>query len=397
VVLTDDFRWSFEWKNMEDTPADTPLLFNDIYGILQDAVSCVWSDRWKPGAVLTTVYERWSENVVKTEIRCEDAGRVVTKAGTFENCLTVHLDICGLSGGMEYRGGRKDYTFAPGVGIVRAANAYWDNAETAVYELVSFDGAGDGYFPLADGLVRRYEAQNLTDGYVGAAEYTYVAGDDGKTVIFTDRTGIRQIQAPVTSYSSIQDELTEDRLWEEGKHAESRLRHDVNNFRLLAHFFGRPSRYWAAQEKAAAWNQYRLRIMEGLGDDGKVPPAWWGHYASTCFRTGCALCGCGRKEEGYEYLERAFTLFEKWNTVADGEEMDVGDPLIYGGVRVIKGKSLIRLPDGTVEPLPYPHLFQDKAALMYHGMTAPHGWEWFNGVRNEERFKDLIRRAEKLL
>ena len=32
--------------------------------------------------------------------------------------------------------------------------------------------------PLADGLVRRYDALDLTDGFVGAVEYTYVADED---------------------------------------------------------------------------------------------------------------------------------------------------------------------------------------------------------------------------
>ena len=33
---------------------------------------------------------------------------------------------------------------------------------------------------------------------------------------------------------------------------------------------------------------------------------------------------------------------------------------------------------------------------MYYGMTAPRGWEWFNPVRNEERFKEYIERAKKM-
>ncbi len=27
-------------------------------------------------------------------------------------------------------------------------------------------------------------------------------------------------------------------------------------------------------------------------------------------------------------------------------------------------------------------------------MTRPHGWEWFDGVRNDERFKQLVERAK---
>ena len=77
--------------------------------------------------------------------------------------------------------------------------------------------------------------------------------------------------------------------------------------------------------------------------------------------------------------------------------MNVGDPLIYGGVKVIKGKSLLKLPDGTIEPISYEHLFNETCSLMYYGLTAPHGWEWFNSVRNEDRFKEYIERAKNMI
>jgi len=250
--------------------------------------------------------------------------------------------------------------------------------------------------PVADGLVRRYDAIGLTDGFVGAVEYTYVQDDAGHIVIFKDATGIRELPPPMTQYSMIQTEVIEDQLWEAGKHNESRLRHDVNNFHLLCHFFGRPSRYWAAQEKAVAWNKYRLHIMEGLGD-GAVPEAWLGHYASTSFRTACALFGCGKKEEGYEWLEKAFEAYPKWDSIPDGTEMEVGDPLIYGGIKIIKGKSVITLPDGTKEAIAYDHLFEGDCSLMHYGMTAPRGWEWFNPVRDEEKFKEYIERAKIMM
>jgi hypothetical protein len=41
-------------------------------------------------------------------------------------------------------------------------------------------------------------------------------------------------------------------------------------------------------------------------------------------------------------------------------------------------------------------LRQDKS-LVHYGMTAQKGWEWFNPVRDEERFKEYIERARKLI
>ncbi len=398
IMSFQNFRWSFEWKCIGATGnADEPLIYNDIYGILRDAANCIWSDYWRVGASPTVEYTRWGVTPIKTQIKCEDGGSITTKAGTFNNCLALSLDIEGLDGGLAYRGGKKTYYFAEGIGIVRTVNEYCQGAKKAVYELTSYNGTGEGYMPLADGMVRRYDALDLTDGYIGAAEYTYVQDEDGQFVIFADKTGIREIPAPITQYAAIQGEVIEERLWNEGKHNESRLRHDVNNFNLLTHFLGRPSRYWAAEQKAVAWNKYRMQVLEGLGENGTVPAAWLGYYSSTCFRTACALFGCGRKEEGYEYLERAFELFPKWDSIADGEELDLGDPLIFGGIKVIKGKGLIKLPDGTKEPISYDDLFNDHISLMHYGMTAPQGWEWFNSVRGEERFKQYIERAKKLM
>lgn len=396
LYLLMNSRWSFEWKNTGGMGiAEDPILYNDIYGILQDATNCIWSDEWHIGASAMVEYTRWSRDV-RTQITCEEGGTITTKAGTFENCFRLCLDIGGMTDGWSYRGGKKVYDFAQGIGIVRMESEYCDGARTAVYELTDYRGRGEGYMPMCDGMMRRYEAQHLTDGFVGAAEYTYVADEEGDIIIFTDRTGIRELPPPITQYGAIQNEVLEERLWNSGKREESRLQHDLNNFYLLCHFFGRPSRTWAAPEKAVAWNQYRLRVMEGLGSDNAVPKAWLGHYASTTFRTACALFGCGRKEEGYQWLDKAFAVYPEWDQIPDGTELDTGDPMIYGGIKVIKGKGLIKLPDGSPEPLYYTHLFQDDSSLMYYGLTAPHGWEWFNPVRGEERFKEYIARAKEL-
>ncbi len=389
TVMNSHYRWSFEWKR---DPSE-PVLNNDIYGILQDGADCLWNDDWVDGATVVHKHLLWGSYPVKTVALCENAGEISVKAGTFENCFKVSLDIEGMKDGLAYRGGKKDYYFAPGVGIIKTVNHYCDGARQAVYELVSYEGTGDGYMPLSDGMVRCYEAIGLTDGDVAGANYYFVKDKSGNTVMFTDRTGIRKRLDNITDYSSIYSETLEELLWDAGKHEECRLRHDLNNFLLLIHFFGRPGYYWSMPEKAVAWNKYRLTVMDNLNGDGQVPKAFWGHYASTCFRTGCALCGYGKEEEGYEYLEKAIEYFVRWDAIPEGEALDVGDPLIYGGVKVLKGKKSILLPDGTLEPLTRPHLFRDTIGLMNYGMTAPHGWEWFDGVRNQDRFKQILEKV----
>lgn len=394
-TMSHHFRWSFELKNVGGGETE-PLLSNDILDILGDALGCVFDEAWKPGYRDTVHRMPQYKTPLCTEVVCEDAGEVTVRAGTFAGCMRMKLNISGYPDGLAYRGGNREYLFAPGIGIIRAENEACGGARKVVYELSAYEGTGEGWNPLDPGMMRTYEALDLTDGYIAGTVYTFAADADGNTVIFSDRTGIKEKLQRITDYAVIDGETVEERLWNEGKHDESRLRHAVNNFRLFAHFHGRPSRYWAAPDKAIAWNRYRMQMLENLNEDGSVPDAWKGHYAATAFRLACALFGCGKNDEGWEALDRAFPAMEAWLSIPAGCDMDTGNPLIWGGIKVRKGKDLLVLPDGTVEPLYYEYLFSENQNLMHYGLTAAHGWEWFDGVRNEERYKDAIERAKKL-
>lgn len=402
IVALDDHasRFDFELKNtgvMGD--AYYPILFNDVYGLLSDATGCIWSDEWRVGSEPTVEFMLWASRPMKTKIICEESEPIETKAGKFTDCIKLTLDVSGFedSRGLSYRGGRKVYYFAKGIGIVRFESEYAEGIKTAVYELTSYEGKGEGYMPVADGLFRRYDALGLTDGFVASAEYIYADDGDGNVLIFADRAGIREISSPITQYAAIAGEAEEEKLWDEGKHEESRLRHAVNNFNILTHFLGRDSRYFKAPQKAVAWNKYRLRMIETLTEDGEIPPAWYGFYALTEFRTACALFGSKNKEEGYEYLEKALESIKKCAGQKEGDLLDVGDPLVYGGIKVALGKEYILLPDGTKESLSYDHLFDCNVGNMYYGLTAKRGWEWFNSVRDEARYKEYIDRVKAVM
>lgn len=397
--LDSSYRWSFELKSMSDSPACYPLLYNNINDVLYTVTERVWDDSWQDGFEHTYEFLEWGKHNVKTAVKCEATDSIITAAGVFDDCLKLSLDSSGFSDGHRYFNGKKEYYFAKGIGIVKTVCYYLSDTMTAVYELTDYKDVGEGYFPATDGMMRRYDAVGLTDGYVASAKYTYVADEDGTIVIFSDRTGIKQKQAAVTEYAAIQAEVIEDDLWEAKKRDEARLRHDINNFNLMLHFLGRPSRYWAAPKKAAAWNKYRLKTVEGFSEDGEIPRAWLGFYISTCFRAACAIFGCkdeATKEEGYEYLERTFELVPKWLAIPDGELLEVGDELIFGGIRTEKHGETIVLPDGSREPLYDSWLLRENGNIVYYGLTAKNGWEWFNPVREEERFKSYIERAKKL-
>ena len=257
-------RWSFEWKCTGGMgTAETPVLYNDILDILQDATNCLWSDEWRVGASPIVEYTKW-DRTVKTQITCEDGGTVTTKAGMFENCFKLCLDIIGMDGGWSYRGGKKVYYFAEGVGIVRTENEYCGGAKTAVYELTSYEGTGEGFMPIADGFSRRYDAIGLTDGFVGAVEYQYVADEDGDIVVFADRTGIRELPPPITRYGAIYGEILEQQLMDEGNWRAAQTKNGVNNFHLILHLIARPSRNYMNAKRSV------VKPLLDMVDDGKI-------------------------------------------------------------------------------------------------------------------------------
>lgn len=396
IYFSHNYRWSFEWKNNGSMGvAEDPILYNDILGILQDATNCIWSDEWSVGSTPIIEYTKWSRDV-RTQITCEDGGTITTKAGTFENCFKLCLDIGGMEDGWSYRGGKKVYYFAEGIGIVRTENEYCGGARTAVYELTSYEGVGEGFMALADGLVRRYDALDLTDGFVGAVEYTYVADEDGDIVVFADRTGIRELPPPITQYSAIEGEAMEERLWDQGKWQATQVKNGANNFHLILHLLARPSYNRNNAPRSVEINGFNLDLLHLLGEDGEVPPAWQGIYAWRAVVRAAALFGNKQTEEGYGQLELALKACEQIAQFKKGDLLDAGKKELLGGAQYKYGCGMIQLSDGTREPVSYQWELEYDASNMYYSVTAPRGWEWFNCVRSEERFKEYVERAKKL-
>ena len=393
IRKTHDPRWSFEWK----CDPNEILLYNDIYGILQDSAGCIWSDEWQIGATPIVEYMLWGTHPVKTRIVCEDGGTVSTAAGTFDNCLKLSLDISGLDNGLSYRAGKKEYYFARGIGIVRTVNEYRDGTCLGVYELTSYEGTGEGFMPIENGMIRHYDAVSATDGYVGAAEYTYAESATGEIYVFSDRTGIRVPLPAITKYSSVQGELLEDMLWDEGKWKEAHQKYAANNFHLLLHLFSRPARNRNNAKRSIDLNGFYMTVIESLGTNGDIPPAWYNLYARMALIRAAALFGDNRKEEGYESLEIALKYCKKSQDFEEGDLLDTCSNEVLGGIKYEYGKSVIRLPDGSRDPVEYYYLMSFEASNLLYAITAPRGWEWFNSVRNEERFKEYVERVRKII
>lgn len=400
IKLCDDNRhlFGFELKYISDA-YDEALLYNNPLGLLAENFDYAWNDDWKAGFSDKVSTFIWSSYGITTNVKCEDAGEITTNAGTF-SCIKLTIDSSGLEGGLTYIAGHKEYWLAEGIGIVRTLNEYSEGALTAVYELDSYEGVGEGYAPyiLKNGetMTRVYKAVNLYDGCRGEARYYFMGTDDG-TVLFSDLLGTKKKPEKIMSYSSIYPEVVEEDLWHENKHDESRQQNSINNFGLLAYFLTRNSQNNGAPERSVANNKLKIRIIEALTEDGTVPRAFLGCYARLHLSMAAALFGCGKNEEGYETLDKALTLFEEWAKVPRDEMLETGDAYNFGGITLKKGKEVYYTPDGKAHPFEECYSFDQKDSVPYGGMTAASGWEWFNGVREEERFKKAIERAKKLI
>lgn len=387
---------SFEWKGFSGDIAMRPLLYNDILGILEDATNCIWNDEWKVGFEKRTDTIKYGETV-QTTITITECDPITTKAGTFENCIKVAIDIRGLEDrqGLEYRGGKKTYYFAEGVGIIRTENEYASGSRTAIYELSDYQGTGNGYMPIESGMMRRYDALDLTDGFEATSIYTYEKDENGDLLIFEDRTGIKNTQLPITSYSSIQSEIEEQKLMEAKDWKSAQALYSLNTLKLMCHTICRPSRNIHTALRSIEIQGFNLRLMEQFGD-GNVPPAWYGVYAWTALIRAAAFFGNKQKDEGYEHLEKSLCYYEKHNSIKDGEELELGNSLLFGGAKFVKGKNYFLLASGEKEPAEYDYRFNPHKDQPYVVLTMPHGWEWFNSVRKEERFKQLVDKAKDI-
>ena len=191
----DTREFSFELKHgpMEHATTAYCILYNHVYSIFEDAMDdCMWNDAWKIGDSGTLKFKHYGMDI-ETDYCIEGAGTITTAAGTFTHCMRFRINMKNVKGGWHYRGGDMEYYFAPEVGLVRAVHYFHSRRMSATFDLTSYEGTGEGYFPLADGLVRKYDAVGLSDGYEASVEYTCVADENGNLVMLKNKTGIRHL------------------------------------------------------------------------------------------------------------------------------------------------------------------------------------------------------------
>ena len=178
------------------------------------------------------------------------------------------------------------------------------------------------------------------------------------------------------NYFDHEDEIIEERYWYRGDGSRARIQNQLNNLQLITLFLGRDMRYIGIAEKSVDVNRRHLKFISDLC--GGVPSdGWLEKRAFLTLRLSAGYFGCGQNDKGYAALEEAVRLFEAWFAIPDGTELDMGNETYFGSNKLIKGT--------------YNNFFYDLNVFapenIFSFLTQPSGWEWFNSVRDDPRYK----------
>ncbi len=120
-----------------------------------------------------------------------------------------------------------------------------------------------------------------------------------------------------------------------------------------------------------------LRIMDVLRDTSTDADAWIADRIFAYVRLAAGSFGCGETEAGYDALERCVELCEVYSHIPKGSKLTYNSPVLDELEFNCDGAVVIRY--NVIDPL-----------------TREEGWEWFNCVRNDERYKQIVARVTRI-
>lgn len=121
-----------------------------------------------------------------------------------------------------------------------------------------------------------------------------------------------------------------------------------------------------------------LSIIDALRDTSVEADAWIADRAFYYLRLAAGSFGAGLVEEGYSALEKTVDLCEVLMSIPEGTKLKYNTPVLdMIDCEVTLGTKAL-------------------GKSYYGSMTNPHGWEWFNGVRDSVRYREQVERMEKI-
>ena len=255
---------------------------------------------------------------------------------------------------------------------------------------------GNRYREMMRGV---YAAEFFTAAFCAA-----VASVKGTDEELEDRIGNSELD---WSEAVAIGEIREDRYLLQNRIPEYYSQRNSNDLMIFMQYLGRNNMNYYRTEDAfvfgepkrtAAWELHKLRLLEAFSDGGEIPEAWSGCYAECTLKAAGALIGCGKIDEGFDMLEKAFPRYERWLKIPAGAPMDAGCHDVFGGAKITKWdseKSTVEIyfEDGRKEWTPYLWLFWQLRGDIFAAMSQ---WRWFDSVKEDQRFGELYEKAKKL-
>lgn len=143
--------------------------------------------------------------------------------------------------------------------------------------------------------------------------------------------------------------------------------------------------------QAVEWYLNYLKMLDGLSgvsDFNKIPDGWLGEYEYAYYQISVGYFECGEQENGYEALEKAFALYQRWLWIPDDAPLALGNPLVYGETKIAKGRPFIILPNGKQIPFNYEGFYTMKS--LSDILDSNNGKKWFDSIKNNNRFLKMI-------
>lgn len=199
-------------------------------------------------------------------------------------------------------------------------------------------------------------------------------------------------------------------------------------FRRLSHVQDHPSPEEAIAdlERAVRRNLELINLFAGtsgmnlVSGDGE-PDLWYAERIAAGLRLACYCASTDRKEEALSHLEDTTRLFERFYSMPEGTKLTFRCPELdhlsltwCTGVRnpedvenFTDGLVLCKRAEETFFGLPMYYDRKDGKEEFDHNVRCPvwdmypleaeHGWEWFDPIREDPRFKACVERMKRFV
>ena len=156
---------------------------------------------------------------------------------------------------------------------------------------------------------------------------------------------------------------------------------------------------WAMKKSLTIINTLCDKESEKLITGGKDNlDLWFKERFMLGFRLAAALAATGDKDGAYEAIEESIGIIEKIVKLPDGAVLTYGSPTLDR----IMGKLETKVFENSVHKCFYLYDGEEKLdrhiftmfSQYLHILAERKGWEWFDSIRDEERYKALTERLK---